>query len=178
MTTFDASTARCQVLTYKEGLLSAVAHDLKLAASRFTLEVDEAERSIRATFDAASLHVLCAVKNGLDAPSALSSKDKRDIEQNILKDVLLTRKHPEVRFTSTLVEPAGEGYRVKGKLELNGTSRDLDFAVQSVGDDWMCEIPLHQPHFGIKPFSAMLGTLKIKPDITVRVSLPKSRLAR
>ena len=32
---YDATTAECLVLTYKEGLLSAVAHDLEIRVARF-----------------------------------------------------------------------------------------------------------------------------------------------
>jgi hypothetical protein len=37
----------------------------------------------------------------------------------------------------------------------------------------VAEIKLHQPDFGIKPFTAALGALKVKPDVVVRVSVPK-----
>jgi len=37
----DASTAECLVFTEKEGLLSGVAHDLKLRVERFRLRIDD-----------------------------------------------------------------------------------------------------------------------------------------
>ena len=37
---FDQQSATCQVFTYKEGLLSAVGHDLKINVGRFTVDVD------------------------------------------------------------------------------------------------------------------------------------------
>ena len=177
MPKLDASAARCIVLTYKEGLLSAVAHDLKIEVTRFSLEVDEAVRSVAATFEASSLRVLCAVRDGIDATSVLSDKDKRDIEGNIAKDVLDARKHPNIRFNSIHVDREGEGFRVKGRLEIKGKSRELSCLVRSMGPDWVCEVTLHQPDFGIKPFSAMLGAMKIKPDVDVRLSVSKSRVS-
>jgi len=36
----------------------------------------------------------------------------------------------------------------------------------------VAEVPIHQPDFGIKPYSAMLGALKVKPDLVVRCSVP------
>lgn len=177
MAKLDASSARCIVLTYKEGLLSAVAHDLKLEVTRFMLDIDDAMQSVAATFEASSLRVLCAVKDGIDAPSTLSEKDKRDIQDNIAKDVLDVRKHGHIRFNSTKVDREGEGFRVKGRLEIKGKSRELSCLVRSIGPDWVCEVTLHQPDFGIKPFSAMLGAMKIKPDVDVRLSVPKSRIA-
>ena len=42
---------------------------------------------------------------------------------------------------------------------------------------WMVTVVrLHQPDFGIKPYSALLGTLKIKPEVTVRCSVPRASL--
>jgi hypothetical protein len=34
----------------------------------------------------------------------------------------------------------------------------------------VAEFRIDQRDFGIKPYSAMLGTLKIKPEVVVRVS--------
>jgi hypothetical protein len=35
------------------------------------------------------------------------------------------------------------------------------------------EVTLHQPDFRIEPYRAALGALKIKPDVRVRVRIPK-----
>lgn len=177
MPKLEASTARCIVLTYKEGLLSAVAHDLKLEVTRFSIDIDDALQSVVATFEAGSVRVACAVKDGIDATSTLSEKDKRDIQDNIAKDVLEVRKYQHIRFNSTKVDREGDGFRVKGRLEIKGKSRELSCLVRSIGPDWVCEVTLHQPDFGIKPFSAMLGAMKIKPDVDVRVSVAKSRVS-
>jgi len=34
---------------------------------------------------------------------------------------------------------------------------------------------LHQPDFGIRPYSAMLGTLRVDADVVVRVVIPLVR---
>ena len=165
MATYDASTAECRVFTEKEGLLSAVAHDLEIDVERFEVRVAD-DGSIEATFDAGSLRVLDAVVDGRRSPGTLSDKDKRKIEDNIRKDVLKTKKHPEVRFRSSEV---GEG-SIRGRLEICGKGRDV--TLTRSGED-EAEVTLHQPDFGIKPFTAMLGTLKIKPDVRVRIRLTR-----
>jgi hypothetical protein len=172
MATFDASSAECLIFTFKEGLLSAVAHDLKLRVERFEVSVDP--DSVSARFEAASIRVVCARKHGADAPGTLSDKDRREIEANLEKDVLAARKFAEIRFTSTRVEPAPDGYRVAGTLSLHGRERPLTVAVRREGERLVADVTLHQPDYGIKPYSAMLGTLKIKPDVQVRLSLPAS----
>lgn len=174
MSRFDATSAECLVLTFKEGLLSAVAHDLQIRVTRFVIEIDDDSRAITARFEASSLKVLGAVHDGVLREGTLSDGDKRKIEQSIAEDVLAVRSHPEIRFTSSEVTPHGEGFRVRGELALHGRARAIVFAVQKRGDRLVAEVPIHQPDFGIKPFSAMLGTLKIKPEVTVRCSVPAS----
>ena len=120
MARHDAYNSECLVFTFKDGLLSRLAHDLKMQVERFSIEVDEATRQIKATFDPSSLQVICAMVGGRDDPSTLSKGDKKKIYDNIVKDVLHTRKHPEIRFDSSKVVPRGEGFAVEGFRQLKG----------------------------------------------------------
>lgn len=172
MPQFDASNAECLVFTYKEGLLSAVAHDLKIRVTDFTVEMNDPS-DVTARFDASSLRVVCPVKDGRDAPG-LSDNDRKTIEDSIKKDVLHTGKFAEIKFESSASREAGEGYQVRGSLNLHGQEKTVVVDVKPDGDKWVAEATLHQPDFGIKPFSAMMGTLKIKPDVRVRLSIPRS----
>ncbi|MFO0591103.1 MAG: YceI family protein [Polyangiaceae bacterium] len=170
---FTEDSADVLVFTFKEGLLSAVAHDLKIRVNRFAIHVGEGN-AIEATFDARSLTVVTAMKDGADALGTLGDGDKKKIAENIADDVLHPKKHPEIRFASTSVEEdgSGTGYRVKGRLTLCGQTHEIAFVSRSDGEGQVAEIKLHQPTWGVKPFSAMLGALKIKPDVLVRVALP------
>lgn len=170
MPKFDASTASCHVFSFKEGALSALAHDLELRVRKFTIEV-AADLAVTATFDATSLEVMHAVRDG-QPRDALSDGDKRKIEKNLAEDVLDSRRYPEIRFRSTSVAPAGDGYAIAGELVLHGKTRTIEATSRKTERGQLVEITLHQPDYGIKPFSAMLGTLKIKPDVRVRVTLP------
>ena len=161
-----------RIFTEKDGLLSAVAHDLELGVERFRIEWDDARAKLTATFDTRSLRVLHPIVRGAPSPSSLSSKDLRKIEENIQRDVLATARHPEVRFESSAIEPDGEGYRLTGTLTLHGTSRPLTARASRIGDRFVTELTLDQREFGITPYSAMMGTLKIKPLVRVRVRVP------
>jgi polyisoprenoid-binding protein YceI len=172
MSRFDESSAECVVFTFKEGLLSAVAHDLKIAVQRFQIDVDEDARTVDARFDPASLRVACAMHDGVEAPQTLSGDQRREIEQNIVKHVLKPDANPEIRFVSTSVDEAGDGFRVHGELALNGRRRPLDVAVERRPGRYVATARVHQPDFGIRPYSAMLGTLKVKADVEVRVVVP------
>jgi polyisoprenoid-binding protein YceI len=173
MARYDAYNSECLVFSFKDGLLARLAHDLKMQVERFSIELDEESQSIQATFDPSSLRAVCAQIDGQDDPTALSKGDKKKIYDNITKDVLRARKHPEIRFESMEVVPQGEGYSVEGQLELHGHSRTIQADVRPEGERWVTEVTIHQPDFGIKPYTAAFGALKIKPDVRVRVSVPR-----
>jgi hypothetical protein len=166
----DASSAECLVLTEKEGLLSAVAHDLKIRVTKFELAWDGA--TLTASFDPRSLRVVNAMKSGREDAEALGDDDKAKIEQSIVADVLDAKRYPKIEFRSSEVAAEGKGYRIKGDLTLHGVTRSISLKANSRGDRWGTQVSINQPDYGIKPFRAMLGTLKVKPKLRVRVSVP------
>jgi len=172
MARYDAYNSECLVFTFKEGLLSRLAHDLKLQVERFSIEVD-GDRRVVATFDPSSIVVKSAMSSGREDPSALSEGDKKKIYDSMIKDVLHVKKHPEIRFQSTEITARGEGYLLVGRLGLHGESRSIRAEVKPQSDRWVTEVVLHQPDFGIKPYTAALGALKVKPNVRVRVSVPR-----
>lgn len=170
MPTYSPPDAECLVFTKKEGLLSPVAHDLKLRVTRFEVTADPS--GVSASFDAASLEVVCCMKDGREAPGTLSSKDKAKIASSIDKDVLKPKRHGKIRFASTSIEPAGDGYRITGDLTLGGRTRPITASAVREGDRLVAELVVNQPDFGIKPFTAMLGALKVAAAVTIRLSVP------
>ena len=181
MPTFDENAAECLVYTYKEGLLSAIGHDLVIRVGRLAITVEPATRAVEARFDASSLRVASAAHPGdpgqtgrAPSPIPLSEGDKRKIEGTIRDEVLASRRYPEVRFSSTAVTPVNDGFHIEGTLTLHGRARPIALDARPVGDRLTAEITLHQPDFGITPYSAMLGALKLKPRVNVRVSLPRA----
>lgn len=169
MRRLDQDSAECFVFTYKEGLLSAVAHDLKIRVTRFAIDVDQRARTVEASFDATSLRVVCAMTNGTESKGALSASQKREIEGNIVRDVLAARDFPEIRFKSTAVEDEGDGFRIKGQLALHGKRKSVAVLVRKEAKSYVVTARVHQPDFGIRPYTALLGTLKVKADVDVRI---------
>jgi polyisoprenoid-binding protein YceI len=175
MPRYTQDDAEALVFTFKDGLLSKVAHDLKLRVTRFSVELDPAASSVRAELDPASLVVVNAVRDGAEAPQALSDADKQKIGTQLRNEVLQTDRHHLIRFQSTGMErrPDG-GYAIAGELTLHGATRPLRFDTRLEGGRQVAELELHQPDYDIVPFKAMMGTLKVKPGVRVRVSIPGS----
>lgn len=170
---FDEQLADCRVYTFKEGLLSKLAHDLELRVGRFSIVVAEDGGAVEAEFEAGSLTVVGAVRGGRVEAGLLSAGDLRTIEQTIRDEVLATRRYPMVRFRSTEVRAQADGnHRVVGVLALHGHEREIAFDTRREARFHLAEVTLHQPDFGIRPYTAMLGTLKLRPEVRVRVAVP------
>ena len=161
MARYDASSAEIAVFTFKEGLLSAIAHDLKLRATKFTLDVEGTTAKLE--LDSRSLRVVTAMKDGVETPSAISPSKFGEIEQNAADDVLQVKRFPSIQFVTTQVTER----EVVGRLTLHGQTHD----VRGTRSGNSAEFRIDQRTFGIKPFSAILGALKVKPELTVRVTL-------
>ncbi len=170
MTTYSADQIELSVLTFKDGLLSKIAHDLEIRVTSLSLTIDEDQ--VRGTFDTNSLRVQHAIKNGRPDKGELSGGDKRKIEGNIVKDVLHARRFPEASFVSDEVTKEGETVTLSGKLTLHGVTRSVRATARKTGTHWVTEIPLHQPDYSIKPYKAALGALKVKPGVRVVVRVP------
>lgn len=166
MPKFDPNNASCHVYTYKEGLLSAIAHDLEIAVTDFSIDLEEGPDSfsIESRFSASSLRVLRAIN------ATLSDRDKANIEKNIQEDVLHARRYPEIRFRA-------QGQKtdsLSGQLSLHGQERSLRVSVRSDEKQRIAEATLHQPDFGIKPYSAMMGTLRVRAEVRVVVTTSRA----
>ena len=166
MPRFDPGTATCELFTFREGLLAAAGHDLKLRATRFELELTR--NSVRARFEAASLRVVAALRGGREDPAALSERDRQEIEQTCAGEVLEAHRFPEISFVSSQVGPG----RVSGTLSLHGRDLQGDFAVRQVERRAVAEVELDVRRFDIRPYTAMLGALRVQPRVLVVVTTP------
>ncbi len=150
------------VFTFKEGALAALAHDLKLKVTQ--VELEASELAVTATLDVGSLKVVCARKDGCDSPGSLPAMLYAEIEKNIVKDVLHPAKFPKVSFVSSRVTPT----EIVGDLTLHGVTKEIRC---TRSPDGTVEARLDQRDFGIKPYSAAFGTLKVKPEVIVTAKL-------
>ncbi len=172
MARYDETNAKVTVDTFKEGLAAAVAHDLKIEVRKFTIEVDWAAQTVVATFDPRSLSVVGVVEGHTVRPDVLSAKDRATIERHIVDDVFEVKPDEPIRFESKTVTPSDKSCKVHGTLTVKDVSKPVELYAYLAEGRWVCEYTLSQPAFGIKPFRALFGTLKIKPDVHVVVSLP------
>lgn len=165
--TFGPDAAKLTVRTGKTGAASKAGHNLVIEVTSWnaTVEIGEdgAPRTIALVADSASLRVL----EGTGGIQALGDEEKDAIRQTINDDVL---KGGTIEFRSTGIEPTPDGGRlsVRGELELLGARRPIAFELL-VGEDGRLtgEATVKQTEWGIKPYSALFGTLKVTNEVRV-----------
>jgi hypothetical protein len=166
-------SATVHVYTFKAGLLSRLAHDLRLRCERFEIVIDDGV--VSATFDAASLRVDGVVTKGRLDPRGLSPSDYAKIEATARDEVLATRRHPQVTLQGR-VEVAGAGHPVVGgELTLAGRTAPLPrTVVRREGDGFRCTVQLAPSRWGIAPYRALAGALKLQDRVEIDVRVDAS----
>jgi hypothetical protein len=163
---FEAGSADCRVFTYKEGPLSPFGHDLELRVGRFTVEVSDDRAQVEGVFEAGSLQLVGASVDG--RAQAMSERDRQSIESTLSGEILQVKRFPQIRFRSTAISPD----EIRGTLTLLGKSREVVCRRAREGGREAASLKIHQPDFGITPYRAMLGALRVRADVLVRISLP------
>jgi polyisoprenoid-binding protein YceI len=162
------------VHTGRTGAAAKAGHDLVIHVTAWeaTLRVGDspADTSVELEADATSLHV----REGTGGMQSLGDDDKANIRTTIHDDVL---KGHAIAFRSTAVTGDDGRLSVQGELTLVGTTRPLAFDLV-VGDDGRLTgtAVLKQSDWGMKPYSALFGALKVADDVRVQIDagLPQS----
>ncbi len=158
------------VQAFAEGLFSAFGHDPVIHIRDFAGEV----QFVPGTFANASLRITVD-PNSLAVSNEVKEKDRLEIERTMREEVLETSQHKEIVFQSSniSVNRLAEGrcrVRIIGDLTLHGvTQKNLWISAEAtVKDDSLRaqgEFSLKQTDFGIKPYSAASGTIKLKNEL-------------
>ncbi|OJU84646.1 MAG: hypothetical protein BGO11_11220 [Solirubrobacterales bacterium 70-9] len=161
--------ATLSVHTRKGGAAAKAGHNLTIEVTSWsgTLDVgaDPASTTVALTADSSSLEVT----EGTGGVMALGDDEKSSIKQSIAEDVL---KGGTIEFHSSSVEPSANGgpLTVNGELDLLGKVQPITFELQADADGKLSgSAKLKQTDFGIKPYSALFGTLKVLDEIEVRI---------
>lgn len=160
MPTFDAKAVDCRVSVFRDGLLTSFGHDVTLQVTNLSLDVGD-DDGITADFDPSSMRVT----------DDISDSNRKDIERNTQKS-LDTRKYPKIQFRSVSVVRDGDRARIEGDLTLHGVTSPISVEARDDGSRWNAKLVLDQRKFGVKPYSAPLGVLKVKPEVEVNISVP------
>ena len=166
---FGPENANLTVSTTRRGAASKAGHDLLLEVTSWsaTLELgeDAASTGLSLTADSSSLRVL----EGTGGIQPLDDDDRAGIVQTIDEEVL---KGTPIEFRSTAVELGGDGapHAVTGELELAGGRHPIGFQLETRdGGRLTARAIVKQTDWGIKPYTALFGTLKVADEVEVAV---------
>ena len=158
MRTFGPENATLTVRTKRTGAASKAGHDLLFEVTSWSATLDQdADPALTLTADSGSLRVL----EGSGGIQALGDDDKAGIEQTIEEEVLMGTP---IEFRSTAVE----GRRLEGELELAGQRHPISFELAGDEDGRLTgSATFKQSDWGMKPYSALFGTLKVVDEVEV-----------
>jgi polyisoprenoid-binding protein YceI len=166
--TLGPGDATLTVRTGKAGAASKAGHNLRIEVTswRATLDVaeDPAETALALTADPRSLRV----REGSGGMQALGDDDKASIEETIDGEVL---DGAAIEFRSRRVAPgAGGALSVEGDLDLAGKRHPVAFDLDTRDDGRLTgSARIRQTDWGIKPYSALFGTLKVVDEVDVEI---------
>jgi polyisoprenoid-binding protein YceI len=161
------SNGRMLLHTGRAGLGSSVGHDLTIEVTTWSAEIDEQRASVTASIDLGSL----AVREGTGGALPLTDKDRAEIEKNARRTMGVDRD-PIATFASHQVVAADDHTTISGTLTLHGVSAPADVHVhEPTPGRYRASLTVTQTEYGIKPYSALLGALKVRDDVDVEVTI-------
>ncbi len=168
------------VFVAKAGLFSAFAHDHNIGVKSFSGSVTVPE-SGPATLVGGALALDIEAKSLTVLDQKVSDKDRAEITSSMHNAVLESEKYPKITFKSASVsglKQMGENsysFTVNGDLTLHGTTKRIAVPVSATITPQQLratgKYTLRQTDFGIKPYSAAGGAVKVKDEVVINFSI-------
>lgn len=176
----DTARSRLTVKVLPAGLFASALHPHFFQPEDWSGEIawnpnQPGSARVRVRFAADSLR---------DRQPKLSARDIARVESQVRgPDILDSARFPEVLFVAGKLEasqlPSGVSGeflgRLAGTLTLHGRPHPVEFPIRGrlSGERLEAEatVTFRQSDFGIKPYTAALGTIAVRDEITVEVSL-------
>lgn len=170
----DSAKSKVEIHVAKDGFLKAFGHDHLVTATQFSGEVQVnaskiEDSAVTFTADSAALKVV---------DPGESQKDRDDVQATMLgAQVLDVTHYPKIEFSSTAVKASSSSggkfeLQVTGTLTLHGTQKPITLPVHVLmaGDGILIcdtEISLLQSGFGMAPYKAAGGAVRVKDKLTI-----------
>lgn len=179
----DTERSWIRVLVYRAGLMSALGHNHVIESHDISGSVTSSgqltDTSVDIIFAVESLVVDDAELRDLegeDFPGRISGKDIDGTRNNMLGRKLLdAANHPVVRIKSTDIDGKLDSLTVTADVTIAGQTNPIMFSASANSSVDQVVISgdaqISHKDLGLKPFSAALGTLKVRQDMIVRFEI-------
>ncbi|MGH8745494.1 MAG: YceI family protein, partial [Burkholderiales bacterium] len=142
-----------------------------------------AESGFRLDVKVASLNVDQASargEEGSEFAAEVSPQARRGTRANMLgQQVLDAQRYPEIRIESVALSGPRWNPTVVARTTLHGVTRDLRFSAAVVEDGRrltvVASFTIRQSDFGITPFAALGGGLRVRDAIDIRIRIVARR---
>jgi polyisoprenoid-binding protein YceI len=166
------ATGTISVFTFKDGILARAAHDLALRMERFQVTLDDDR--VTAEMPLEGLEVIGPVESGVVQADRYDAGQRAEVESTMHTDVLRSARYPAARYAGRAIAE-GDGFHVDGQLELAGRTATLSFDVRRDGDVYRARFELPPSRWGIQPYKALLGAVKLKDSVRIELALTEKR---
>lgn len=173
----DASDGELTIRTGVTGRAARLGHRLTIAMTRWQACVDWAEAepaTAELVVEVDSFDVL----RGTGGVKVLSGPEKALVRSNALRSLNASR-FPNISFTTDAIHQTKNGYRMSGPLQIQGKSRKhvVDLRTEDLGGAWRmsAESVVCQADYGIKPYSLMMGALRVSADVVVSFNAVRTK---
>lgn len=163
-------------MTSRTGLGAKAGHDLTLGVERWagtaTVDITEPARSsVNIEADVDSIRVV----EGTGGVKPLTDGDRSEIENTLRTKILHASQHPSIAFQSTAVAGSMESFTVEGELTISGVTNTATLSGSIAGDRARGGTTVAQSRWGIKPYTAFFGALKLADEVRVEFDVSLAR---
>jgi polyisoprenoid-binding protein YceI len=161
-------TGQLLVKTSRTGLGAKAGHDLTIEVTRWygTATVDPADVaacSVSVEVEIDSFEV----RQGTGGVKPLTDSDRAEIRKTLREKILNAERHPTIAFRSTRVGGSAGSFTIEGDLTIVGVTRPVLVSGGLTDGRASGRATVVQSRWGIRPYSAFLGALKLKDEIGV-----------
>src|SRR5512142_2287854 len=170
--TLGPATGELLVKTRRTGLGAKAGHDLTIEVTRWrgraTVDTAQPSRSsVTVEVDIDSFEV----REGAGGVKPLTDSDRADIKKTLREKVLHTERHPTITYRSTRVDGSPESFTVEGELTIIGVTRPVILHGRVTDGHVRGSATVVQTEWGIRPYSAFFGALRLRDDVEVELDV-------
>jgi polyisoprenoid-binding protein YceI len=170
--TLGPADGRLLVKTGRTGLGRRAGHDLTIEVTRWSGEAVVDTEAPAGSAAAVSVEVdSFEVREGTGGVKPLTDGDRAEIGKVLRTRILHTAEHPSISFRSTAVEGTPESFTIHGDLTIMGETRPVTVHGGATGSRVTGGATVVQSHWGIKPYSALFGALRLADPVEIEFDL-------
>ncbi len=147
-------------------------HDLTLEVTRWRASVtvvaaSPASCAVAVAAEAGSIEV----REGTGGVKPLTAGDRAEIARTMREKILRVSRFPTITFQSARVAGTPDAFTIEGDLTITGVTQPVIVRGELAGGRVRGAATVTQSVWGIKPYSAFFGALRLRDEVEVEFDL-------